>query len=92
MGREFQHRILPSTNTVSAGLTLRFGSAHLGVPAGGDLFRLGLELFARPHNEMVIRISSKRKESAYLFVNSFLTDKRCFVFYEDATVAGGLRI
>jgi hypothetical protein len=48
--------------------------------------RLGLELFARPHNDPVIRISSKsnhhikRKESAYLFVNSFLTDQNLFVF------------
>ncbi len=30
----------------------------------------------------------KRKESAYLFVKSFLTDQNLFVFYEGTTAAG----
>jgi len=40
------------------------------------------------HNEAVIRISSKRKESAYLVIIFRLTDYNWFVFYEGTTVAG----
>ncbi len=33
----------------------------------------------------------KRKENAYLFVNSFLTDRNIFVFYM-GTTAGGITL